>query len=261
MRIVFLVICLTLLAAGTQARSEPADRLPKVLFFANPMQSDNDVIRRPSPDQLSAAEAHFAKLSRGIFEVTFTQDGSEVSREKLAQHDAVIFFTAINPPGVDRAGLVEWVREGGAFVGIHSAANTFQDYAAFGEMLGAYYERRPWRTRENPQTTVRIRVNDWTHPSTRHLPERFEIADDIYQFKNFDPARVTLLLSLDPASLDLENPRVNRQDKHFPVSWARTHGRGRVFYTSLGDWEPTWENPLFQKHLLEGIRWAMGKEE
>src|SRR3954451_2365608 len=56
--------------------------LPKVLFFANPMQSDNDVIRRPRPGVLSVAERHFAELSRGVFDVRITQDGAEVTREK-----------------------------------------------------------------------------------------------------------------------------------------------------------------------------------
>src|SRR5262249_1011952 len=156
-------------------------------------------------------------------------------REKLARYRAVVFFTAINPPGVDKDGLVAWVRDGGAFVGIHSTANTYQDHPAFGEMLGARFDSRPWRTREAPQTKVRVKVEDRTHPATRHLRESFEIADDIYQFKNFDRGQVQLLLSLDPASLDLANPRVNRQDKDFPVSWAKTYGRGRVFYTALGD--------------------------
>jgi type 1 glutamine amidotransferase len=246
------------LALGPAARE--AEELPRVLFFSNPMSSDNDVIRRPAPDVLSIAERHFADIAKGRFEVTITQDGAEVRREKLARYQAVVFFTAINPPGVDKDGLIEWVKEGGAFIGIHSTANTYQGHAPFGEMLGAYYDRRPWRTREHPQTKVRIKVEDRTHPATRHLGESFEIADDIYQFKRFDPARVKLLLSLDPSSLDLENPKVNREDEHLPVAWARLHGKGRVFYTALGDWEETWKDPRYRTHLVEGIRWAMGRD-
>lgn len=253
--LVLLVVALTSLGA----QENPA--LPKVLFFANPMSSDNDVIRRPEPGVLSIAERHFAELSKGVFDVTITQDGAEVTCEKLARYRAVVFFTAINPPGVDKDGLIEWVKNGGAFVGIHSTANTFQNYPAFGEMLGAYYDRRPWRTRENPQTKVRVKVEDRTHPATRHFAESFEITDDIYQFKKFDRRKVQLLLSLDPSSLDLTNPKVNRADKSFPVSWAKTHGKGRVFYTALGDWEETWIDPRYRTHLIEGIRWAMGVQD
>ena len=117
--------------------------LPKVVFFANPMSSDKDVIRRPRPDVPSVAERHFARLSQGVFDVTITQDGAEVTRAKLARYKAVEFFTAISPPGVDVGGLIDRVREGGVFVGIHSTANTFQGRPAFGAMLGARYDRRP----------------------------------------------------------------------------------------------------------------------
>lgn len=257
--IIAFTIFVTLALTGAGAQQQAV--LPKVLFFANPMQSDNDVIRRPQAEQLSVAERHFVELSRGVFDTTLTQNGAEVTRENLARYQAVVFFTAINPPGVDKEGLIEWVRKGGAFAGIHSTANTYQNYPAFGEMLGANYDRRPWRTTENPQTKVRIKVQDDSHPATRHLEKSFEMTDDIYQFKNFDPNKVKLLLSLDPLSLDLENPKVNRQDQHFPVSWCKTYGEGRVFYTALGDWEETWQDARYLKHLIEGIRWALRRAE
>lgn len=246
-----------LLLAFASLHAAPGKAPPKVLFFANPMTSDNDVARRTRPDVLSVAERNFQELSQGVFDVTITQDGAEVTAEKLTRYQAVVFFTAGNPPGVDKEGLIAWVKRGGAFIGLHSTANTFQGYAPFGEMLGAYYERRPWRTAQNPQTKIRVLVEDRTHPATRHLGESFPIADDIYQYKQFDRTKVQLLLRIDPASVDLAHPKFNRQDQYLPVAWARTHGAGRVFYTMLGDWEPTWQNPLYRKHLIEGIRWAM----
>ena len=233
--------------------------LPSVLFFANPMRSDNDVIRRPPSGEPSIAERYFAEITKGVFDVTVTQDGAEVTREKLARYDAIVFFTAINPPGVDREALVEWVSSGGAFIGIHSTANTYKDFPPFGEMLGAVFDRRPWRTREAPQTKVRVKVEDGAHPSTQHLGEGFEIADDIYQYKDFDPSKIHILLRLDPSSLDLANPKVNQEDKHMPVAWTNNYGKGRVFYTMLGDWEAVWKDPRYRTHLIEGIRWAMGR--
>lgn len=241
--------------------SHGATPLPQVIFFANPMTSDNDVVRRPAPDVLSVAERHFRALSEGIFEVTITQNGADLTREALSRVQAVVFFTAINPPGTDIDGLVAWVREGGAFIAIHSTANTYQRIPAFGELLGARYDRRPWRTVQAPQTNVRIKVLDRTHPATRHLGESFTIADDIYQFKELDHAHVKILLRLDPSRLDLENAKVNRNDTLFPVAWTRTLGKGRVFYTALGDWEPTWIDPRYRTHLIEGIKWAMRAPE
>lgn len=255
------LLLLAAVAVAAAAADEPkGSELPRVLFFANPMSSDNDVIRRTRPGVLSVAERNFAELSQGVFDATITQDGTQVNPENLARYRAVVFFTAINPPGVDKDGLIEWVRRGGSFVGIHSTANTYQNYPAFGAMLGARFDRRPWRTRANPQTQARVIVEDRTHPATRHLEKSFEWADDLYEFKDFDRDRVQLLLRLDPASLDLANPKVNRQDKDFPVSWAKDHGQGRVFYTALGDWEPAWKDPRYRTHLIEGIRWTMKLE-
>jgi hypothetical protein len=228
----------------------------RVLFFSNPMSSDNEVIRRTNSTSLSMAERHFLEASKGIFQVTFTQDGKEVTAAKLRDFKMVVFFTAINPPGVDKEGLLEWIKNGGAFVGIHSTANTYQDYPAFGEMLGANFDRRPWRTAQAPRTKATVRVLDSNHASTRHLPKSFQVMDDLYQFKNFDVEKVQLLLALDVSSLDLGEPKVNKLDQHFPISWAKSYGKGRVFYTALGDWEETWTDPLYRKHLVEGIRWA-----
>jgi type 1 glutamine amidotransferase len=64
---------------------------------------------------------------------------------------------------------------------------------------------------------------------------------------------VELLLSLDPDNLGLTNPKVNLQDMIFPVSWGRSHGHGRVFYTALGDWELTWKDPRYQARVTNGI--------
>lgn len=256
-RLVFVLAALLCLNASAQSTKGP---LSKILFFANPMGSDNDVIRRSSPDVPSVAERNFFDLSRGVFDVVITQDGTQVSADKLSQYQCVVFFTAINPPGVDVEALAAWVEKGGAFVGIHSTANTYQGIPVFGELLGARYDRRPWRTRENPQTKVTVKVNNRTHPATKHLGESFEITDDIYLFKNYDASKLDILLSLDPKSLDLTNSKMNQADKHLPVAWSHAYGKGRVFYTALGDWEPTWKNPGYRIHLIEGIRWAMKVE-
>lgn len=256
--VVLACLMVTAFTLDTTAQTDSSP-LPKLLFFANPMSSDNNVIRRSSPVTLSVVERHFAELSKGVFEVTITQDGGEVTAEKLPRYQAVVFFTAIDPPGVDVVALTDWVARGGAFTGIHSTANTYQRIPVFGEMLGARYDRRPWRTREAPQTKVHVKVQNRTHPATKHFGASFEIADDIYQFKDFERSKVDLLLSLDPKSLDLTTPKMNANDHDLPVAWVKTHGQGRVFYTALGDWEETWKNPAYRTHLIEGIRWTMKK--
>jgi type 1 glutamine amidotransferase len=43
----------------------------------------------------------------------------------------------------------------------------------------------------------------------------------------------------------------------FPATWARMHGRGRVFHTSLGHREDIWTNPICQDIFLGGLAWVM----
>ena len=229
-------------------------KLPKVLFYADPQGSDNDIVRRIQPGIPSPAERHFVEMTQGLFEVTVTQDASEISREKLSRYQAVVFFTAINPPA-DKEALVEWVKQGGAFTGIHSTANTFQSYAPFGEMLGAYFESRPWRTKDKPLAKVRVKVEDTRHLATRHLGYTFEIEDDLYLFKNWDRTKVHVLLSMDPASLDMA--KVKRADVDLAIAWTKSYGSGRVFYTALGDAEHVWRDARYQRHLIEGVKWTM----
>jgi type 1 glutamine amidotransferase len=49
------------------------------------------------------------------------------------------------------------------------------------------------------------------------------------------------------------------QRPNFPITWARAHGKGRVFYTSMGHREDVWENPMYQALLLGALGWVTGR--
>lgn len=44
----------------------------------------------------------------------------------------------------------------------------------------------------------------------------------------------------------------------YPATWARKHGRGHVFYTSMGHWEEVWTGEIFQQIVMGGLAWAVG---
>jgi type 1 glutamine amidotransferase len=69
--------------------------------------------------------------------------------------------------------------------------------------------------------------------------------------------KVHVIMRLDPESLDPTN-RARRPDGDFPVVWAKQYGKGRVFNVGWGHPDATWDDPRFQKMMLEGIKWAMG---
>jgi type 1 glutamine amidotransferase len=244
-------------ALASLAATARAGESPQVLFLTHSAGFRHSVVRRPeAPGSLSLAEAQLVKACRGSFEVEPTQDCAAVTKENLSRFEAVVFYTAGELPFDDgqKEALLDFVKAGGGFVGIHSAADTFYEWPAYGELIGGRFDGHPWVQK------VRVRVEDPWHPSSIHLAPGFEIEDEIYQFKEWDRGKVHVLLSLDPASVDLGAKGVNRKDRDFALAWCREFGEGRVLYTALGHREEVWMDPRFLTHVVEGIRWATGRD-
>jgi type 1 glutamine amidotransferase len=189
----------------------------------------------------------------GAFETVVTQDSSQINAKNLEQYDAVVFYTTGELPfsSAEKQALLDFVKSGKGFIGIHSATDTCYQWPQYGEMLGGYFDEHPW-TQE-----VNIIVEDATHPATKHLAPSFKIFDEIYQYKDFSKDKVHVLLRLDNNSVDLNKENVKRADRYFAIAWTRSYGKGRVFFTGLGHDEHCWRDPRYQEHLLNGIRWAM----
>jgi type 1 glutamine amidotransferase len=52
------------------------------------------------------------------------------------------------------------------------------------------------------------------------------------------------------------NTELHRTD--FPLAWAKTHGKGRVFYSALGHAAATWDNPDVHHMYFEALKWSLG---
>jgi type 1 glutamine amidotransferase len=187
------------------------------------------------------------------FELTVARDSIAVDRENLRNYDALVFYTSGELPLSDgqKEALLDFVRSGKGFTGIHSATDTLYNWPEYGELVGGYFDGHPWHQE------VAIDAEDPVHPATRHLAPRFQITDEIYQFRSFIREQVHGLLRLDNNSVNLNVPGVNRSDGDFALAWTRPFGSGRVFYTALGHREEVWQDKRFQQHLLNGIRWTM----
>jgi hypothetical protein len=185
----------------------------------------------------------------------------KMSPSALKQYDAIIFAnTTGDLPLPDNQAFLDWIKSGKGFVGMHSATDTFHGFQPYVEMIGAEFKAH------GAQVEVDAINQDQECPACRHLPANWKVFDEIYQFKNFDPAKVHGLLTLDKHPND-------KTPGNYPISWCKEYGKGRVFYTSLGHredvWDPTWKdrkNPkeiaeAYQAHILGGIKWALGLEK
>jgi len=181
-----------------------------------------------------------------------------VNARNLNFFDA-IFFLGLGEEELStqqKADLLSFVHDDGkGFVGAHSAIDAFYNWPEYGEMMGAYFDNHPWGVMDAP-----ILVEEPSFPGMRQLPKEFTLRDEIYVPSNAPYSRknVDVLARLDTNKIDLKVRDLHRTDRDFPVAWVKNYGRGRVFYSSLGHLDNSWDNPLVQQMYFEAIRWSLG---
>jgi type 1 glutamine amidotransferase len=197
-------------------------------------------------DSIPTAEQVIATIGERTrwFDVTFVREESQMpaalSAEALADVKLVMFVNTTGKLAPEsRAPLLAWIRNGGTFLGVHSASDTWHDSPDYIEMLGGEFDSHP------KQQLVSIVVNDRGNAATAVLESPHPLFEEIYRLKNFDASRVQLLLSIDPS---------------LPLAWTKRYGNGRVFYTALGHRIDVWTSPWFQQHLTGAIGWALHRD-
>lgn len=197
-------------------------------------------------------------ISSNLFRVDATQDpAKDFTKENLENYDLVMFYTTgprAKWPVSDETFdyfFNTWLKQKGhGFLGTHSAADTLGDYKPYWDMIGGTFNGHPWGS----GSTVTVTVHDPKHPASKPWGEEFEIKDEIYRFKNWQPEKVRVLMSLNMQKTAL------KAEYHVPVLWVKEYGQGRVMHMSLGHNESVWENPTYQQSLIGGIRWMLGLE-
>ena len=206
----------------------------------------------------------------GVWEVVFNDSIEMFRPQSLKQFDAICFNNTLGVLFEDAAlkdSLLSWMSNGGGFAGFHAAAATFvqhpvyDQWPAFGQMVGGTENGgHPWK----PNEKIWLKVDDPRSPLVKMFGAGgFEVADEIYQLQETTLRdRVRVLLSVDTSKTDMDPKRrflkLRAADKDFPVSWIKPHGKGRVFYTSLGhNADIFWDTALLD-HFLAGIQYALG---
>jgi type 1 glutamine amidotransferase len=172
----------------------------------------------------------------------------------LAMADAIFFLGHRDVPIDDKqkAELLAFVRDHGkGFVAAHTALTAFDSWPAFGELLGGRYDGHPWG---NTEGAVVNEGRDF--PATRHFPPTFTFHDEFYQPKAFSRENARVLLRLDVSKMPPNDNYHGRGD--MPLVWAKTYGKGRVFYSSLGHDASTWDIRDVGQMYLEALKWALG---
>jgi hypothetical protein len=270
-------------AALTGAGLALSKRLPaasgkSVLVFTKSSGFEHDVVKRVDGKPSLVDDTVTALGEKHGFHVGVTKDGRIFETDKFHEYAAVVFFTTgdLTTLGTDgkppmsadgKEKLIKAIQKGVGFVGVHAASDTFHPrpdepphsnrYIAHGEqqdpylkMLGGEFITHGSNPRLQDADLI---VNDPKFPGLEGVTSPVKFNEEWYSLKDFQPDLRVIL------TLDTQGMKGNcYQRAPYPVTWTRMHGKGRVFYTAMGDRPENWKNEFFLNLLGGGIRWAIG---
>ena len=204
-------------------------------------------------EAVTHAMATIERLGRdtGLWDTVIRTDTEALTKTKLEYNaktlndfDGVLFYTGgtLEMDDQKKADFISFVHdEGKGFIGIHSAAITFTQWPAYGEMLGGYYDEHPWNTFDAP-----VVLEDAAFPGMQAWKPSFTLTDEIYQIKLFSRSNTRVLMRLDRVEARSAEPARASHGPGLRRGMGKMYGKGRVFYTTLGHVEANWDRPEMQ---------------
>ncbi len=261
------VLCATpLLPVQPCSAAEPGT----ALVFTKASGYEHGIVRRQK-DKLSFAEERLQQMLRQRgFEVEATKDGAVFDGD-LGRFALFVFFTHGNlleagkdgnpPMSAEGKGKLLAAIEGGTpFVGLHSASTTFhrvkeqmaEPLDPFLMMVGGEFRAHTF-TQEGS-----VAITQPALPGLDSAASPEVVREEFTMFQSLDPG-MQVLATMDPRTMDEKKGSAYRKQSLHPVAWVRMHGKGRVFYNSLGQEQPLWDAPIFLALMKAGLDWATGQ--
>lgn len=185
------------------------------------------------------------------FDVDTTENADRFREDSLQQYAAVIFLNTTGDVlnNYQEADFERYIQAGGGFVGVHAATDTEYDWGWYGQLVGGYFDNHPPGVHKATLT-----IKDKTFQATKDLPEKWEHSDEWYNFKKLDKTTHVLI------TVDEKTYQGGTMGEH-PISWYHDFDGGRAFYTELGHTDESYTEPNYLKHLLGGIKYAIGNNQ
>jgi len=257
-----------LLLAAASAQTRPAGK-QKLLCFTRSAGFEHSVVKR-NGTELSHSEKILVDMGRRDgYDVECTKDG-RVFDGDLDRYAAFVFYTTGDltmpskdgAPPMSAAGkrkFLDAIAAGKGFIGFHSATDTFHSK---GQRFENQAEVDPYIAMIGGEFVIHGEqqeaslwaVSPFFYKNIGVPSEGLSFTEEWYTGKNFAKDLHVILVQ---ETRFMKGDPYARPD--FPQTWVRMHGKGRVFYTSLGHREDVWTNPFFQAIAQGGIAWVMGK--
>jgi type 1 glutamine amidotransferase len=199
----------------------------------------------------------------GAWTTEFNNDLNNLKYPKIKEYDGIFLNSIVGefaPEAAVRDGLLRFVREGGGVGGVHGTPWASRNWDEFGRVFGA--KSAPHRIEQGV-----MKVYDPENPVIKPFGRKpLNFREEYYRFEHEGANRlhwedVRVLLTV-----DLDDPKIEptpwsgykRPDNVYPVSWIRTYGQGRMFYSSLGHMPETFTTPELVGHFLAGLQYMLG---
>jgi len=236
-----LVAAAGLIACSSDPEAKPKPRA-RVLVFSKTAGFRHDSIpagtaANQEPRSVQRLLGHRNRESHGLR----PQEPAPLRRRRLPQHHRGRAGTR------QQKAFKSYIRRGGGWAGIHSAADTEYEWPFYGRLLGAYFQSHP------AVQPASIGVTDRSHPSTKALPARWTRTDEWYSFARNPRGSVHVLATLDESTYSGGTVGADH-----PIVWCHPFKGGRAWYTAGGHTIESYAEPDFRWQLLGGILWAAG---
>ncbi|MES2439987.1 MAG: ThuA domain-containing protein [Verrucomicrobiota bacterium] len=286
-------LALSAITPARAAEKAPADALEKITealpdkAFAKPKKARKVLLFSKTNgfrhSSIATGKIAFTEMGKktGAFETVISDDLANFEIASLKTFDAVCFLSTtmnvFSPTSEElkkmsdaekktaeetearlKTNLMNFVKAGRGFVGIHAATDTFYEWAEYNTMINGCFDGHPWTA--DVMVSIKVEPGQEKHPLVEMFKgENVEFREEIYQFKEpYDSKAVHMLLRLDTTKTDMTRNGIKRTDGDFGVAWARHWEKGRVFYCSLGHNNEIYWNPKVLRHYLAGMQWALG---
>ncbi len=182
-----------------------------------------------------------------------TESGEDFTSQNLQNYKLVVFLNTTMDVlnGAQQRAFESYIKGGGAYLGVHAAADTEYGWPWYGKLVGGYFDSHPNDPNVRKAT---IDVVSKAHPSTEHLPDSWMRTDEWYNYKDLSSS-TTVLLNLDESTYE-----GGTNGSNHPIAWYHEFDGGRAFYTGGGHTEDSYDEPMFRKHLLGAIEWCLKRK-
>ncbi|RCR68993.1 ThuA domain-containing protein [Larkinella punicea] len=191
------------------------------------------------------------------FKVDVTDQPSVFTEDNLKQYTLLVFPSTNNDvfdTDAQRLSFRRYIEAGGGFVGVHSVTGTERNWTWFKRMIGGTFA---WHPKFQKFKTV---VIDTKHPSMQGIPKVWEKEDEFYFTKEMSPGP-TVVMAHDLTSLNGEEPDKVKMfggsfTNLYPAAWYYHFDGGYTWCTTLGHDKKDYSEPLFMKHIFQGIQYV-----